>query len=112
MAQNFRRYTLHDIGTTAKGVPSDSTTFDSYDTIVGINVANVTDSSIEVDVYINDGTNDIYLVKAAPISAGGALQVLDGGAKFVVQNGDKLLIKSSVATSADAWISTVDDISS
>jgi len=112
MAQNFRRYTLHDIGTTAKGVPGDNTPFDSYDTIVGIHVSNVTNNAINVNVYINDGSNDIYLVKNAPIAAGGALQVLDGGAKFVVHSGDKLLVSSDTATSADAWISTVDDISS
>jgi hypothetical protein len=63
------------------------------------------------DVYINDGTNDIYLVKEAPIPTGSSLQVLDGGAKFVVESGDVLKVKSDTASSLDVWVSTVDDIS-
>ena len=41
MAQNFRRYTLNGVGTAAADIP-DGTNFDSYDTLVGIHVANVT----------------------------------------------------------------------
>ena len=67
---------------------------------------------MNADVYINDGTNDIYLVKSAPIPSGSALQVLDGGAKFVMQSGDALKIVSDTASSLDVWVSVVDDISS
>ena len=107
MAQNFRRYTSNDVGT------SDATIFtaDSYDTVVGISVANVTGSAVNASVYINDGANDIYLVKDAPIPAGSALQVLDGGAKFVVESGDALKVISDTASSLDVWVSTVDAIS-
>ena len=62
-------------------------------------------------VYINDGANDIYLVKDAPIPSGSALQVLDGGAKFVVQSGDRIYVQSDTASSLDVWVSTVDAIS-
>ena len=110
MAQNFRRYTSNNVGTSATAIPSGAA-FDSYDTIVGISIANVTGSSVIASVYINDGTNDIYLVKDAPIPAGSALQVLDGGAKFVVQSGDALKVISDTASSLDVWVSTVDAIS-
>ena len=108
MAQNFRRYTNNDVGTSA----ATSFTANSYDTVVGISVANVTASAVNASVYINDGTNDIYLVKSAPIPAGSALQVLDGGAKFVLQSGDALKIVSDTASSLDVLVSVVDDISS
>ena len=108
MAQNFRWYTNNDIGTSAATL----FTADSYDTVVGISVCNITVSSVNASVYINDGTNDIYLVKDVPIPAGSSLQVLDGGAKFVVQSGDILKVVSDTATSLDAWVSTVDAISS
>jgi hypothetical protein len=62
-----------------------SFTADSFDTVVGISVANITASAVTASVYINDGTDDIYLIKDAPIPAGSSLQVLDGGAKFVVE---------------------------
>jgi len=107
MAQNFRRYTSNNVGTS----PATVLTADSYDTIVGINVSNVITSQIVVSVYINDGANDIYLIKDAPIPVGGALQVLDGGAKFVVASGDALKVISDTASSADVWVSAVDAIS-
>ncbi len=108
MAQNFRRYTNNNVGTTAVT----SFTANSFDTVVGISVANITAASVNADVFINDGTNDIYLVKTVPIPAGSALQVLDGGAKFVLQSGDALKIQSDTAASLDVWVSAVDDISS
>ena len=38
-------------------------------------------------------------------------QVVDGGAKFVVQSGDALKVISDTASSADVWVSAVDAIS-
>ena len=108
MAQNFRRYIERNIGTSAATI----FTANSYDTLVGIYVANVTSSSVLASVYINDGTNDIHLIKDAPIPAGSALQVLDGGSKIVVQSGDALKVISDTASSLDVWVSAVDDISS
>jgi hypothetical protein len=108
MAQNFRRYTSNAVGTSAATL----FTANSYDTVVGISLANVTSGTVNVSCYINDGANDIYIVKDVPIPAGGSLQVLDGGAKFVVQSGDALKVISDTASSCDVWVSTVDDISS
>ena len=107
MAQNFRRYTSNDVGTSAATL----FTANSYDTVVGISVANITTSAVVASVYINDGSNDIYLVKDAPIPAGSSLQVLDGGAKFVVQASDALKVVSDTASSLDVWVSAVDAIS-
>jgi hypothetical protein len=111
MAQNFRRYTLSAVGTVAADIP-DGANFDSYDTLVGIHITNIVSNAITVSCYINDGTDNIYLIKDAPIAAGGALQVLDGGGKFVVESGDRLYVQSDTASSVDVWVSAVDDISS
>ena len=107
MAQNFRRYLNRNTGTSAVTI----FTSDSYDTIVGINIANTTGSSVNASVYITNSTLDYYLIKTAPIPSGSSLQVLDGGAKFVVQSGDALKIISDTASSLDTVVSTVDDIS-
>ena len=109
MAQNFRRYTANNVGT----APSTLVTADTYDAIVGISLENVHTSAINVDCYFNDGTNDIYLVKDAPIPVGGALQILDGGAKVVLDGttSDALKVVSDTASSLDAWVSAVDAIS-
>ena len=107
MAQNFRRYTSNAVGTS----PAAVYTAHSYDAIVGISLSNILGTAITVSCYINDGSNNIYLVKDAPIPTGGALQVLDGGAKFVVQNLDVLSVVSSDASSCDVYVSAVDAIS-
>jgi hypothetical protein len=107
MAQNFRRNTSNNVGTS----PVDVYTADSYDTIVGVALTNVSGSSINVDCYINDGANDIYLVKSAPIPVGSQLQLIDGGAKIVVQSGDVIKVVSDTASSCDVWVSAVDSIS-
>jgi len=81
MAQDFERNTANGVGTSAVTLR----TANSDDAIVGIMVANVTSSQITVEVYINDSSNDIHLIKDAPIPAGSALQILDGGAKVVIR---------------------------
>jgi len=114
MAQNFRRYAMKGIGTSAVAM---SANFNSYDTVVGINLANRAATAIQASVYIlingatDNETNRYYLIKNAPIPRGGALQVLDGGAKFVVQALDRMWILSDTASSIDSWVSAVDDIS-
>ena len=77
----------------------------------GINIANVTSSQIKVSVFITVSSVDYHLVKDAPVPAQSAIQILDGGAKFVLQNGDALKVQSDTASSADVWLSRVDTIS-
>ena len=50
-------------------------------------------------------------MNSAPIPVGSSLQVLDGGAKLVMQSGDILKVTSSVASGLDVWVSAVDAIS-
>jgi|TARA_S200002703_G_scaffold128255_1_gene115017 hypothetical protein len=107
MAQDFERNIARNIGTSAVTLR----TANSDDALVGINLANTTASQILVDVFINDGSNDYYLVKEVPVPTGSSLQVLDGGAKVVMQSSDVLKIKSDTASSCDAWVSVVDSIS-
>jgi len=107
MAQNFRRYQERNIGTSTRTM----FTADSIDTVVGINISNTTGSSVNASVFITNTSLDYYIIKDAPIPSGSSLQVLDGGAKFVVQIGDALKVVSNTASSLDAIVSTVDDIS-
>ena len=107
MAQDFRRFTNNNVGTGAATV----FTANSFDAIIGISLSNVSASEILVSAYVNDGSNDIYLIKDAPIPAGSSLQVIDGGAKVVVQNEDVLYVVSNTASSLDSIVSVVDAIS-
>ena len=63
-------------------------------------------------MFVTNSSADYYLVKDAPIPASSALQILDGGAKFVLQSGDALKVQSDTASSIDCWLSRVDTISS
>ena len=108
MAQDFRRYTSNEVSNS----PTTIVTADSNDTIIGISIANVVSTQVNATVVINDGANDITIVDSAPIPVGSSLQVLDGGAKLVMQSGDILKVTSSVANGLDVWVSAVDAISS
>jgi hypothetical protein len=108
MAQNFRRYIARNTGTS----PATLFTADSYDTVIGIRCANVhATTAANVSVYINDGSNDHYIVKSVPIPVGSSLELIDGGAKIVVDSGDILKVVSDTASSIDTWVSCVDAIS-
>ena len=107
MAQDFERYIQRNIGTSLTTIH----TSNSDDAIVSIRCANTTTSTINVDVFINDGSNDYYLIKNAPIVSGGSLELIDGGSKIVMQNNDILKAKSDTASSLDVWASFVDAIS-
>ena len=107
MAQDFERNIARQIGTSATTLR----TADSDDALVGISLSNIVATQILVDVYITSSANDYYLGKDIPIPAGSSLQLLDGGAKIVMQSGDILNVQSDTASSADVWVSVVDAIS-
>jgi hypothetical protein len=107
MANAFKLKTDTGVGTGAATIytcPSSTET-----TIIGLSVANITSSSISVDVQLenNDGDN-IYLVKAAPVPVGSSLVVVGGDQKVVMEASDILKVTSSAATSADVALSILE----
>ena len=106
MGQLFRQIKMRNIGTSAADFP-DGSNFDSYDCIIGMNLANVTDNAITISVYIKN-TNDFYIIKNMVIPSGSAYS-FDG--KINVVSGDRLWMVSSAANSLDAIVSFVDAIS-
>ena len=118
MAQDFERAVVKDsssdinIGTTARAVFD----CDSDDAIVGIRMANVITSQITVDCFVRTAAAggsdlDVYLIKNAPIPSGSSLELIDGGSKIVLQNGDQLFVKSNTDASLNCYVSFVDAIS-
>ena len=118
MAQDFERAVAKDsssdinIGTTARAVFD----CDSDDAIVGIRMANVITSQITVDCFVRTAAAggsdlDVYLIKNAPIPSGSRLELIDGGSKIVLQNGDQLFVKSNTDASLNCYVSFVDAIS-
>ena len=111
MAQDFERYGLNSVGTSATIVH----TSNSDDAIISIRLANTTTSTINADVFITStvtsGSQNHYIIKNAPIVAGGSLELIDGGSKIVIESGDVVKAQSDTASSLSVWMSVVDAIS-
>ena len=108
MAQNFRRLINRNVGS---GGATIHTFTAGYHAIVGIRCVNTNVSTTtNVSVYVTDGGVDYYLIKLAPIAAGSSLELIDGGAKIIVEDGDILKVVST-EDYVDSWVSYIDAIS-
>tara|TARA_R110001606_G_C15273019_1_gene639704 strand:- start:521 stop:850 length:330 start_codon:yes stop_codon:yes gene_type:complete len=108
MAQNFRNQVTKDTGTSAAVILAQA---DSFDTVISVRCANVATTVINVDIYIIRSSTNYYLIKSAPISVGGSLELIDGGSKIVLANGDQIAAVSDTASSLDTVVSVIDTIS-
>ena len=104
MANSFKLVTDTGVGTSAATVHTGAGSTET--TIIGMSIANIHTSQIEVDVQLenNDGDN-IYIVKDAPIPVGSSLVVVGGEQKVVMNASDVLKVTSNVASSADVALS-------
>ena len=111
MAQDFENVKARNIGTSA----STLLTANSDDAVIGIRLANILGSTIQVDVFIthDDGGGDdnYYLVKGINIPPNSSVEIVDAGSKIVMQSGDDLKVQSDTASSCDVWVSYIDAIS-
>ena len=108
MANAFKNKTHRQIGTTLTKIEAYDCPGSTETTIIGLTIANTSASAIEVDATLNDGTNDFYIVKEAPVPVGASLVVIGGDQKVVLMPGDSVKVKSSAATSADAIMSILE----
>ena len=109
MANSFKLVTDTGVGTSAATVHTGASATET--TIIGLTVANIVSSQIEVDVQLenNDGDN-VYLIKAAPIPVGSSLVVVGGEQKVVMNASDVLKVTSNTASSADVALSILEII--
>ena len=88
--------------------------------LLEVDIANTTSSDITVSVKINKnrggtgGTDEVYLVKGAPVPVGSALKAVSGQ-KIVLegitgQGNDVLLVAASAANAADCIVSYLEDV--
>lgn len=108
MANTFKNSVTASIGTSATDVytaPGATTT-----TVIGAAVSNRVASVIAVDATVTDTSGSVtaYLVKAAPVAIGGALVLIGGDQKVVLETGDKITVTSDTAASADVVISVLE----
>lgn len=75
-------------------------------TLIGLSIANTTGATINVSAkLVKNGGTSAYLVKSAAVLPGGALAIVGGDQKVVIEEGDSITASSSTASSADAVIS-------
>ena len=108
MAQDFRNVLVRTIGT------SDTTLLagGNYDAVIGIRCCNILTSTIAIDVKIAKGGADYFLAKGVNIPPNSAIELIQGGAKIVLDSTNTLEAVSDTASSLDVVLSYIDTISS
>ena len=122
MANDFKSFTKSNIAKDDTAYSVLYTALLNKETILlEIDIANTSGSDITVDCKLDKnsggtgGTDDIFIVKGAPLPAGGALKVVSGQ-KIVMESlvagaNDKLYAYSSGASSVDVIASVLQDVS-
>ena len=105
MAQDFVRYRA------AATNAATLFTANSNDAVISIRIANITAGSVTADCFVNDGSNDYYLVKGINIPTGSSVELIDGASRFVMVADDILKVASNTSAALDVWVSVVDAIS-
>ena len=106
MAQYFRNNLQGAVGTT----PVNLIVAGDYDAVIGIRICNIVTSTVEVDVYITNSGNK-HIAKGVVVPPNSAIELIQGGAKIVLENGDTLSAVSNTASSVDIVTSFIDTIS-
>jgi hypothetical protein len=108
MANDFKRKLSRSVGTSLTAVGSYTVGASTQTTVIGLTVANTTAAQVLVDATVNDGSNDTYIVKSAPVPAGGSLVIIGGDQKVVLETNDSIKVKSDTASSVDAVMSILE----
>ena len=108
MANTFKRKLSRSVGTTLTAIDSYTVASATQVTVIGLTVSNTSSAQVLVDATVNDGTNDTYLVKQAPVPSGGALVIIGGDQKVVLETNDSIKVKSDTASSIDAVMSILE----
>lgn len=106
MANTFKLKTKNNIGVTTVGiytVPAATTTV-----VIGITLANVSTSGVNVGVGITRALSDnINILKSAPLPQGSSLEFMQGN-KVVLEATDTITIVSDTNNSVDAALTIME----
>ena len=120
MANDFKSFSKSNIAIDSGTYSTLYTALLNKETILlEIDIANTSVSDITVDCKLNKnsggtgGTDDVFIVKGAPLPAGGALKVVSG--QKIVMEGtatglDTVSVAASVASAADCIVSLLEDV--
>lgn len=106
MANTFKNFLSKDVGTSAATVYTAPAATQS--TVIGFSIANTSISPITIDAYVTSGATNYYLVKGAVVPVGGALILVGGDQKVVLEATDAIQVIASAAASCDAVLSVLE----
>lgn len=103
----FKSKAKDAIGTSGSpSVLSDTVSSGAAHTVIGLSLANVGTATVMASVKLNkNGAASVFLVKDAVVPLGGALIVVGGDQKLVLEEGDTVTAYASAANSIDAALS-------
>ena len=123
MANDFKSFSKQNVAidsgtySTLYTVPYTATPVESI--LLEVDISNTSASDITVDVKVNKnsggtgGTDDVFLVNAAPVPVGGALKAVSVQ-KIVLMStstaADTLTVAASAASAADCIVSLLEDV--
>lgn len=107
MATFFRTKAIKEIGTVK--VPVYKAGPSTTATIVGLSLANLTESVVSTSVLIADDTSiEAFYLKNVLIPPNATLKVLNGGEKIILASENELSVVSDIDGSLDAVMSYVE----
>jgi len=120
MANDFKSFSKANIAIDSGTYSTLYTALLGKETILlEIDIANTTSNDITVDCKLNKnsggtgGTDDVFIIKGAPLPTGGALKVVSGQ-KIVLEGTatglDTVTVAASVVNSADCVVSLLEDV--
>ena len=111
MANTFKQATKSSLVTDAvSSANTNVLTAGGSSTLIILNalVANKTNTSANVDMYIvTSSGDDVYLLKSVPVPAGSSLELITGS-KIILESSDILRARCDTATAMDLTVSYLD----
>ena len=107
MASFFKNSVIKEIGIIPVRVAQ--TTVASRITVIGLSLANLTESVIAVSVTVKDDTSVTgYFIKDVLLAPQSSLRVVNGGEKLILAPSNELYVSSNLPDSVDAIVSYVE----
>ena len=75
--------------------------------LLSILLSNKVASSADVDVYLESGGDDVYLLRNAPVPAGSSLEIISGS-KIIMESSDVLRVRTDTASAIDVSVSYLE----
>lgn len=93
MPNTFKNYFVKNANTTSQTVFTAGSGVQA--TVIGMTIANMTNSTASANVFVTAGGTDYYLVKEATVPVGGSLVPVGGDQKLVLEATDALKVSAT-----------------